>query len=102
MTDNEMWAAGFLSGMGSFFLIDRKGRKVVALTLSSKTKSQAIIRFAQIAGVNAIMSEKGMKVNVTGQPLHNLLRRLWDELTVERKQEYARLRKQATPDPWEH
>jgi len=102
MSDNEMWAAGFLSGIGSFFLRNSKGIKAVTLTIKSRSHPEAVQRFAQIAGTNCIMSDAGMKVTLSGKPLHAFLKRLWDELPVERKKEYAALRKAATPDPWEH
>jgi hypothetical protein len=94
MTKNEIWAAGFLSAVGSFFTRKDQGRAAVSLTIKSRIHPQAVQRFAEIAEVNAIDSPSGMKVSITGNKLHDLMHRLWDELPQERKLEYAVLRKE--------
>ena len=95
-----MWAAGFLSIFGTLYLRTSAGKKTPILVIKSKIRKNAVMRFAQIAGVNVINSDEGMKVTLSGKSLHRLMRRLWDELSYERKAEYAALRKTMTPDPW--
>ena len=93
MNDDELWAAGFLSIFGSFFLRQQRG-KVVALSIKSKLRTEAVQRFAVIAGTTVIMTSQGMKIQLSGEPLHNLMKRLWAGLPKQRKREYADLRRQ--------
>lgn len=95
MSENEIWAAGFLSGMGSFFLKQRDGIASVSLTVRSRVHKNAVIRFGQIVGANPTLAGEGMKLTISGKPLHDAMKRLWDYLPYERKTEYARLRKAA-------
>lgn len=76
------------------------GKKTPMLVVKSKIRTEAVQRFASIAGANVTTSRQGMKITLSGKSLHRLMKRLWDELPMERKREYAALRKTMTRDPW--
>lgn len=91
-----IWAAGYLSGSGSFVLVNTANQKqYVRLTLHSRRQKEAILKFADVAGVNvADIAGGALRVVIAGEPLHRFITATWDYLTDERKREYAGLRKQ--------
>lgn len=88
LTLNEVWAAGFLSGTGSLHLAE--GRPT--LTIKSTTCTSSVVRLANIIGAtprNIVNGGKpGVKVVVSGGPLHRVMRALWAQLPAKRKREY--------------
>lgn len=97
------WAAGLLSGLGTFTTFRSNHSKSTSaermaarLTLKSTHHTQALQRWADLMGVKAHPSRQnqvwGLKITISGAPLHKIMHALWDNLEAERKKEYAAVR----------
>lgn len=101
LTNDQAWAAGVLSVMGSFLLVDpKKGPPNVRLVLKTtrSTHRDAFYRLADALSVDVATGPYNGKVywsiQLSGKPLHVVMTLLWPEITPSRKREYAGLRKQ--------
>jgi|SRR6478609_2866061 len=93
MDVDEAWMAGMMDGMGTFFV--RQGAS--CYVLKSTFRIEAIQRFADLAGLNVHKGHRGgIKVQVQGDRLHELMKRLWPGLSRQRKAEYAIIRRKAS------
>ena len=95
MTNDEAWAAGYLSASGTLFLSHQNGKSTIWLTVKSTLREDSVNRLGQIIGCNVRDSSQGRKLTITGEPLHQFMRRVWDGLSRSRQLEYAKLRKEA-------
>ena len=93
------YAAGFISGTGSFAV----ALSSVRLTVRSTKNLDAVRVFGERVGVNVAEGlygpkgnmKKGVLIQLSGKPLHRLMTQVWDLLPEDRKLEYARARKKA-------
>lgn len=101
MSTDEVWAAGFMSAMGGFVEVTTNGEQVVRYAISTISRRESIMRLADIAQANVSTVEvksggelkTSYKISMQGKPLHNLMTKVWGELTIDRKREYSNLRK---------
>lgn len=95
-SNDESWAAGYLSGLGSILVIPNGTTRLVIRTYRD---GEALTRFADLFGINArdfeVRGKRGLVVEVSGRTLNDIMRRVWPELTHSRKREYALARKKA-------
>lgn len=99
METDDIWLAGFLSANGSFTVVSSpRGRKYVRLSVTSLVFHSTIERFALITGSKVTkLPSGGSKVAIQGRPLHEIMTRVWPELSREQKQRYAWARKALKP-----
>lgn len=94
------WAAGVIATMGSFLIVSTSGTAPAAVRYVARTSKnpEALTRLASIAGVNVTSARQGDKIAtqvvLQGSTLHRLMTLVWDELTIERKKEYAAARRE--------
>lgn len=105
------WAAGVFSSSGSIKLVVVGNSRVARYIVTSSLLPEGITRLAKFIGVNAIQlnqsnaSKPSFRVSVQGAALHSFMTRVWDYITIERKQQYADIRKQIStttegPNPY--
>ena len=102
LENDHEWAAGLLSVLGTFTTFksnqQRAGavRTAARLTIKSTHHQQALVKWARLMKVKAHPSRQnqvwGLKITVSGAPLHRIMQTLWDKLEDERKKEYAAVR----------
>ena len=106
-----IWAAGVISTSGSLKLVNAGKTRVVRYTITSSMLPGAMNRLAKFMGASltqinsANISKQSYRVAVQGAALHSVMTRVWDYLTMERKQQYADERKNITtttegPNPY--
>lgn len=95
LTHKEMWAAGYVSTMGTISLVT--GRQV-RLTIRATRNQEAATQFARIVGLpisQTFNKDDGkrslVRVQVAGAPLQKLMDTLWPGLTQERRYEYTKM-----------
>lgn len=99
---DTIWLAGVISMSGSMLLVKAKQARVVRLTVTSSLYPEAVQKFADIFGTAAFevkssqITKPTLRISIQGAALHALMTRVWDYLTIERKKQYALLRKQIT------
>lgn len=93
MTNDYSWAAGYLCGQGTFTISSGKPLLVVK-TLRDR---DSIRRLARVMGAQANVAtmngKEGMRMTLSGEPLHSAMKNIWSELSTHRKHEYAAIRK---------
>lgn len=99
-TTEEAFAAGFISIFGAFALVKANGQEAVRYIARTTNRPDVLHKVAEIGHINAWVSDLGegktaTSIAISGKNLHELMIRVWPELTYERKQEYAGLRKLA-------
>lgn len=105
------WAAGVIDMGGSLSLIKSGNTRVVRYTLTSGMFPKAVERMATYGGSNTATlpasktTRPAKRFTCQGAALHSLMTRVWDYLSIERKKQYADLRKQITttlegPNPY--
>lgn len=103
MENNEAsWVAGLLSVFGQVavckvFRVEEYGQTLyIRLTIRSRTRAEAVKEFGRIVGVPAkqVKATGSMvwSVVISGDGLHEVMLRIWPELSKERKQEYKKAR----------
>lgn len=106
-----IWAAGVISSGGSLKLVVTNNTKVVRYVITTSLLPGAVHRLAAFMGsnvqelMNGNSSRKSVRIGIQGAALHSVLTRVWDYLTMERKQQYAELRGEITtttegPNPY--
>lgn len=108
---NAAWAAGVIDSSGSLSIIETGRTKVVRFVLTSGMFPESVKRLADFAGGTTTMlkptktTRNAVRFTTQGAALHALFTRVWDYLSIERKRQYAELRKQITttlegPNPY--
>lgn len=86
------WCAGFLCALGTFTL--HEGRPL--LIVKSSRDRDSVARFASVIHANAnrcmINGKPGLRVTVSGERLHKVMKAVWPNLTRTRKLDYVRIR----------
>ena len=108
---DAIWAAGVLSAGGSLKLVHTAKTRVVRYVLTSSLLPGMVDQLARISGSaantlnQANATNESRRIAIQGAALHPLMTTTWPYLTLERKQQYAELRKQITsttegPNPY--
>lgn len=95
----QAWMSGYLSGRGSFSIIDpSRGRyklkATVRLTVGSSRADDAFIRFAQLAGANITFAKARRNsperaiVFIQGGRLDTLMTEVWEQLSSRVRKRY--------------
>ena len=99
MTTNNSWLAGAIDFSGSFLVVRTPGLTPYAVRYVARSSkhTEALTRFASMVGANITRVKQGdqiaSQVVLQGQPLHRMMTSVWDELSTQRKAEYARARR---------
>jgi hypothetical protein len=92
---DSAWVAGFLCALGTFTL--HEGRPL--LIVKSSRDRDSVARFARVIHSNAnvcvINGKPGLRVTVSGERLHKVMRAVWSQLTPTRKRDYLAIRRRA-------
>lgn len=105
------WAAGVFSSGGSIKLVTVGNSRVARYIVTSSLLPESMSRLAKFIGVVPIQLDQAnaknpsYRVSVQGAALHSFMTRVWDYITIERKKQYADIRKQIStttegPNPY--
>lgn len=92
--DKALWVAGYLSNTGTFLCTARTAQLVV----KSSLRPEALRRAAEYLDMDIPVHIDGKGITrftLSGNRLHSAMTKVWDYLPMQRKKEYAAVRKLA-------
>lgn len=93
MTREDIWVAGYLSDSGTITVIQGPHPAHVRLTAQSTRNNDALVRFSRYVDVNLSFyhprhGKEKVQCAVRGRKLHDLMYRVWDELSTFQRRRY--------------